>query len=284
MFADFGASIAWIGDGQLVRSLFPLLQRAGYVQMALWGREKKDWMGSDLPWRRLKDGMRAEYWSNVSVLFVGVSDDAIGGVMQSLSPFLSPRTLRIHFSGSTPLDIFVNKGQKGVPCGVLYPLQSFSHRIESVKGVPFLIEGSDVGIEIRLKALVDVLEGHAYRMSTAQRCQWHLCAVMSANFSHHLWHLTEKYMQKHGLDFSLLLPLLTNTLRNVFTFSASRSQSGPAKRGDGHILSSHMDMLEGESPMMGKIYKLLSRSIQTIDKDWKKSSILGKENASKERS
>ena len=71
-----------------------------------------------------------------------------------------------------------------------------------------------------------------------------------------------KILEKEGLDFSMLRPLIFETAHKVMLMSPENAQTGPARRGDDGILSMHKTLLRGEDRKLQNIYSLLSDSIR----------------------
>ena len=85
-------------------------------------------------------------------------------------------------------------------------------------------------------------------------------AVMVNNFTNHLYALIEKYCKDEGLDFYLLLPLIQETAARLEDASPSKTQTGPAIRGDDATIEKHLDLLN-KYPQLKKIYELFTESI-----------------------
>jgi hypothetical protein len=87
-----------------------------------------------------------------------------------------------------------------------------------------------------------------------------LAAVVSGNFSNHLFSLVQDYCGNNGLDFTLLLPQINQIISNLESGHAAYRQTGPAVRNDVETLNKHMEMLM-PFPALAEIYELMTASI-----------------------
>ena len=61
-----------------------------------------------------------------------------------------------------------------------------------------------------------------------------------------MYTLADDVLQRNNLPFSVMKPLLEETLHKACSNGPERSQTGPAVRGDREIIASHEAMLDGE--------------------------------------
>ena len=85
-------------------------------------------------------------------------------------------------------------------------------------------------------------------------------AVFANNFSNHLFYLGGKICSENQLSFSILKPLIKETVDKLEVLSPYEAQTGPAKRNDQNTLEAHLSILE--SDLHKDIYTLLSQSLQ----------------------
>ena len=146
---------------------------------------------------------------------VSVKDDCIADVARQ-----TPDSgIWAHTSGSIPMSVF--EGHK-TRYGVFYPLK-----------ISNVVEPADSN---RRKAL-------------------HVAAVFACNFVNYMWIQADDLLKREGLDISFMRPLLEETLNKISNVSPANAQTGPARRGDTHIIESHLSQLDGEQH---DIYRLLS--------------------------
>lgn len=194
--------------------------------------------------------------SDADIYIICVPDDAIAGIVETIP---DNGALWLHTSGTTPLSALLAHRRR---CGVLYPMQSFSRDLPVEWGdVHIFVEGSDASSLQVTEDLAHMLTSHVTPCDSDQRRVLHVAAVFSCNFTNHLWALASDLLEKNGLSFDAMLPLIRNTVAKLDQLTPEQSQTGPARRGDLEVIERHLSMLDGSNR---KIYSLLSKSI--IDK------------------
>lgn len=186
-----------------------------------------------------------------------VSDDALQSVLKNIrlkgNPFL------IHTSGTLPMTVLRSFSAN---FGVLYPLQTFSkNRDLDFSEIPVFLEGSNPLVEKLLTEIASPLSIHLHYIDSGQRQLLHLAAVFACNFPNYLYRIAGDLLEKNGMDFSWIRPLIFETAHKVMTMRPEEAQTGPAKRGDETILSRHKNRLKHDSELL-QLYTLLSQMIQ----------------------
>ena len=162
-------------------------------------------------------------------------------------------SLFLHTAGSMPLSVFEGYAKNG---GVFYPMQTFSMEREvDFRAIPLFIEGADA----RIRQLAESISEHVYELSSDDRKYLHLAAVFACNFANHCYTLAAEVLEKKGLPFDVMLPLVDETARKVHELHPKDAQTGPAVRGDQNVMQAQAALLEGTTK---EIYELLSQSIQ----------------------
>ena len=184
---------------------------------------------------------------------IAVKDDAVARVVESTPAF---EGIWAHTSGSVPADVF--RGQKA-RYGVFYPLQTFTRSVEvDVSRVPFFIEGSDPATEKSLVNLASKISSRVEIADSSRRSLLHVAAVFACNFANLMWMEADKILRPHGLEVGVMMPLLQATLEKLNSVSPRDAMTGPARRGDLHVIASHLDRLPEDQ---AEIYRLLSQTI-----------------------
>jgi predicted short-subunit dehydrogenase-like oxidoreductase (DUF2520 family) len=106
-----------------------------------------------------------------------------------------------------------------------------------------------------------LFSSHVFHISSEERRLLHLAAVFSSNFTNHLLLHASHIMERLDLPFSLLNPLMKETLRKAFEIGPGRAQTGPAIRGDRETMQAHLELLKGDEQAT-RLYEILSRSIK----------------------
>ena len=193
------------------------------------------------------------------VYLVSVTDNAIGEVGGKLRERLGGEPFVAHTSGTTGIEA-LRECRFRRP-GVFYPLQTFSKKVGlDYSSIPFFTEADQENDELLLRGIVEGLGAKCYHADSEARRRLHLASVLSCNFVNHLWHLGAGELEKSGLPFEVLRPLIEETTRKLADASPYDAQTGPARRGDTVTTSKHLAMLAEDARLAG-IYKLLTDSI-----------------------
>ena len=203
----------------------------------------------------LNSSISLEIPADTTVVIIAVNDTAI---LEVLSEYSFPKTSTItHTSGSIPMDIF--KNLQLLDHGVFYPLQSLTKGYVS-NNVPILLEASNQDTLATLKPLADQLSKHVYEVDSRSRRKIHLAAVFASNFVNHQLTIAQEILADE-IPLSILKPLTTQTIEKAFALGPAEAQTGPAKRGDNHVIQTHLQ--EIEEIEVKNIYQMLSNHIQS---------------------
>jgi predicted short-subunit dehydrogenase-like oxidoreductase (DUF2520 family) len=202
-------------------------------------------------------------WSKVprfpdstNVIVVAVPDHKLKIVLEGIH--CHKDTLVVHTAGSIGLDIFPSHIQQK---GIFYPLQTFSkNRKVDFRGLPFLLEASDIGSAEILKFLAEAIHGKIYLVNTQQRRMLHLAAVFVSNFTNHMLTTGREVALRTGFPFEILAPLINETISKALDSGPENSQTGPAVRHDFNTIEKHMELLS-YSPELQGIYREMTKSI-----------------------
>lgn len=247
-------NIALIGAGNVATHLGRALKENGHTIVQVFSR-------TEASASSLADKLNAHYTTtpqeiidHADLYLFSIKDDAIALVLDAMN---TGNGLYVHTAGSVPLEIFQGKAQR---YGVLYPLQTFSKAREvSFQEIPLLVEAANEADTTLLLEVAESLSGTVRLISSEQRKHLHLSAVFACNFVNHLYTISMEISDKAGVDPSLLLPMLKETVAKIETLSPAQAQTGPAVRNDRHVMEKHLALIEKEKTR--EIYRLLSQSI-----------------------
>jgi predicted short-subunit dehydrogenase-like oxidoreductase (DUF2520 family) len=167
--------------------------------------------------------------------------------------------LLVHTAGSMPMDVWKGHAYR---YGVLYPMQTFSkERKVDFASVSFFVEANGEADLALLKTMAGALSPKVYEATSAQRTSLHMAAVFACNFANHMYTLSARLLEKNGLPFDAMLPLIDETARKVHELHPKAAQTGPAVRGDENVMGKHLEMLADE-PEIREIYRKISDSIR----------------------
>ena len=77
--------------------------------------------------------------------------------------------------------------------------------------VPFFIEGNNANTLNKIKELADSISNKVSEVTSEQREKYHLAAVFANNFTNLMYSIAAEYLEKEGLNFDNLLPIITET-------------------------------------------------------------------------
>ena len=192
---------------------------------------------------------------NADFIIIAVSDEAYPQALTLVNA--TCRAIVCHTSGSVSMNIL--SSYLG-DFGVIYPLQSLrKEEVKNVMQVPFFIEGNNASTLNKIKELADSISNKVSEVTSEQREKYHLAAVFANNFTNLMYSIAAEYLEKEGLNFDNLLPIITETALRLKEGEPKAWQTGPAKRGDKAVIDKHISMLN--EPSLKIIYKQLSEYI-----------------------
>lgn len=244
-------SIAIVGAGNVAFHLGKALVNAGARVDYIWNRtpEKARELAGELQTRSTE---RLEDLANCDLIICCLSDSALAEWVPKLSQ-LAPTTVT-----AGTIDVLTMEHQ--FPVGVFYPLQSFSKNAKvDFNQVPLFVEGSDALFSARLMTLAGELSLTTAELSAEKRIPLHLAAVFINNFTNHMVALGQEVLDKNGLPFDWMKPLLQQTIAKLDSQTAHDAQTGPARRHDDPTIQKHLSLLDSET---AKLYEQLTKSIQ----------------------
>ncbi len=244
--------IAIIGTGKVAHHLGIQLKLSGHKIKNIWGR-------NEIKAKKLAELLETTTLSSLSdfpkncLALICISDFAIGEVIAKL-----PKNIKIAYtSGSIKIEDLPHREN----LGVFYPLQTFSQdKSVDISIVPFLIEATNKEFQTDLKRLAETLSSKVLIANSEDRYNTHIAAVMVNNFTNFLYHLAQKHLNEHKLDFDLLKPLIKETVNKLDSLSPLAAQTGPAARGDKNIIEKHLNSIT--NPETKKLYRLFSELIE----------------------
>jgi len=244
--------IVLLGAGNVATHLYKAIKNASDAEVVQWYNRSKKTIEPYKNKVNITDTI--ENLADADVYIVAVSDDAIEDFTSTL-PFKN--RLVVHTSGSASLyDI-----NKKLYRGVFYPLQTFSKDVDlDFTTVPICIETLRKEDYKLLKTLGESLGCKTHKVNPDQRPALHLAAVFVNNFTNQIYRVAHEVTEKHGAEFDILKPLITETARKIQDVSPYMAQTGPAKRNDKKTIKRHLKLLDNEHHEA--IYKLLTSSIK----------------------
>ena len=251
-------TISFIGSGNLAWHLAPALDNAGFVVKEVYSRNTRH--AESLTGRLYQAEVKASLdfsTSPSSIFIVAVNDESISEIAREI--ILPEEAVLAHTSGSVPLTDLQFAATPNI--GVFYPLQTFTKNKKiDFKQTPVFIESVNEETEVILTTLAKTISNQVRKIASEERKALHVAAVFASNFTNHMLTLSKEIMEKNGLDYDWLRPLISETINKSLQFGPEEAQTGPAKRGDLEILEGHLAFLQ-DDPSTAEIYKIISQHI-----------------------
>lgn len=196
-----------------------------------------------------------ELAGNADIYLIAVSDAAVSDIENWLP--VKIRGIAVHTAGAVGKLALKNVAES---YGVLYPLQSLRSDRRTIPEIPLLIDANSPDTLQSIQTFAESLSGKVYCADDDERIKLHLGAVVINNFTNYLYTLSQDFCAKESLDFSLLLPLLHETVNRLEQYPARLMQTGPAVRNDADTIAKHLSLLKAY-PALSRLYAELSASI-----------------------
>lgn len=215
----------------------------------------KEWYGRSWKNKKIpKNGIdRIENLKNADLFIIAVSDSSI----QNISKLINKDYFLVHCSGATSINVFKNHKRSGI----LFPVQSITkHKHNIFEKAPFCIEAKEENDLMLLKKLVLSLKGSYMCLNSKQRANVHLSAVWINNFVNHIIYKGKKVCDKNNIPYSIIKPLLKNTINQALTNDPFIIQTGPARREDEITLKNHLNLMNNTDDK--SLYLAITKSIK----------------------
>lgn len=244
--------IVILGSGNVATHLARALSRQGKVEMVCSRHlAHAQALASQISDCKACDSV-ADIPSDADFYIIAVADDQVAAVSNQMPDV---QGIVAHTSGSVPIDALARHTRRGV----FYPLQTFSKDAKiDIAEVPFMIEASDAATAQSLKHLAAKLSHTVIDADSTLRSHIHVAAVFACNFPNFMWTCAAQLLKKDNLDLSLMRPLLHATLDKALDMGPEAAQTGPARRGDLHVIEKHVASLP---PDLASLYQTLTRHI-----------------------
>ena len=246
--------ITIIGSGNVATVLGKLLKQQHYVIEQVVSRNKLNALKLAEEVNALVTNKLSDIIKTSDVYIIAVKDDSIETICNQLN--LDDKII-IHTAGSISINILKNSSKN---YGVLYPLQSLRKELNYLPVIPFLIDANNNYTKNIITKIASSISRNVIMVNDEQRLQYHLSAVIVSNFTNHLFALTKEYGEANNINFSLLLPLIEETVNRMKKYNPADLQTGPAIRNDQSTIKKHIDLLSN-FPHLKSIYQTITSSI-----------------------
>ena len=247
--------VVLVGAGNMATAIAVAMAKAGNVPVAVWSRtaESAQMLAERVGTKWCCD---IESLPQADVVIISIVDSALREVAAMVAA-KCPNAIILHTAGSVPMSALHECGAKRY--GVLYPMQTVNkNNVVPLEDVTVFVEACDDAVAEEIDALARTISNKVVYASSEQRCCLHVAAVFACNFSNAVYNMASELLEKHGLPFEAMLPLIDEAARKVHRMSPVEAQTGPARRGDENVMNAHKVMLDDE---LANIYEALSNYI-----------------------
>lgn len=248
-----------IGSGNVAWHMTALLTHAG-LSVQLYNRTDKGI--SDFKKFFLDVDYISEdksIWRNAAFYILCVNDNSISQAAELITFPLDADQVLIHTSGSVSSDVL--KYKAGL-FGVLWPIMSLTklRKVQNPDKIPFIVTSSSQEAEYYLSRLAEKLTQDFSYADDYKRKMMHLAAVISNNFTNHLYTLTYNYCIENHIDFDKFNPIIEETIARMQGANPGTLQTGPAVRNDTETIQNHLAMLDADMALK-HMYQQFTESI-----------------------
>ena len=247
--------IVFLGAGRVATNLSMALRKSGHEIVQVYSRTSES--AEELAHKTVAEPIidLNRVIADADIYFLAVTDEAIQEV---LSGFPHKNVFMVHTAGSVSMDVLKDNTSD---YGVFYPLQTFTKEwVSDFTDIPVCIEAnSDKNLNV-LGNIAEELSNNVYYIDSMQRLYIHVAAVFACNFTNFMFTSAEGILQNHDISFNILKPLIRETIDKALVHSPSKSQTGPAIRGDKQTIEKHLDLLS-HSRKLQNLYRFVSDSI-----------------------
>lgn len=250
--------IAIIGAGNVATHFALALSEAGMPPTQIWSRtmESVQALAERVGCRRATNSLD-DIMADADACIISVKDRYVRDIAERVCRERR-QTIFMHTSGSVGMDVFDGLSDN---CGVLYPMQTFSKdKALDFKKIPCFVEGNNEASTEAIMKLASTISDNVHYMTSDDRKWLHLAAVFACNFSNACYVVADGILRRNGLDFTVLQPLIEETVNKLGTLAPIDAQTGPAVRGDQNIMDSQAAML-ADNESVQKLYIKMSEII-----------------------
>ena len=247
--------IVLVGAGNMATAIACSLKESGNTPVAVWSRtlESAALLGGRVGCA-FTDDLASLPVADIAI--ISVADYALRDVAAAVAQRF-PSALLLHTAGSIPMTALREAG--AARYGVLYPMQTVNKNSPvSLRNITTFVEGCDDAVTTQIEKVAAMLSDKVVYATSEQRCSLHVAAVFACNFPNAVYNMAYELMQRNGLPFDAMLPLIDEAARKVHRMSPLEAQTGPARRGDENVMNAHKSMLDSE---LANIYETLSNYI-----------------------
>jgi predicted short-subunit dehydrogenase-like oxidoreductase (DUF2520 family) len=205
--------------------------------------------------------------TNSDTIVVAVPDDAINSVAATTHWRMGQ--LVIHLAGAQDAEALAAARTQGARVAALHPLMTFPRTTEALTaeailarlaGCAWAFEAGDEATIDQLTTIIAALNGHAIRLTAADRAPYHLAAVLASNYVVTLLAAAVRLWGTFGVNpdeaLAALLPLTRAAVEQLQAVGLPDALTGPIARGDLGTVRTHLDWLTAHAASTPDLLRL----------------------------
>jgi predicted short-subunit dehydrogenase-like oxidoreductase (DUF2520 family) len=197
---------------------------------------------------------------NADLMIIAIRDEALSSFARDL---VHVHSVVAHTAGAASIDLIRSVSKN---TGVLYPLQSLRREIEKLPALTILVDANNPFAKKTLMDFAGTIAETVQEADDESRIKYHLAATIVNNFTNYLYTIAELYCKQEKISFSVLQPLMEETIIRLRNSSPSLVQTGVAMRDDKTSLEKHRELLK-DHPSILKFYDLFTEEIKNAVRD-----------------
>lgn len=255
--------IGLVGAGRAGRALVKAWKESGCQLAGICGGRQAERFASTMETALLS---LAELASCAEVLILAVPDRVLPEVASQLAELGLPESLVVlHICGSQSAAVLSPLSTRGIACGSLHPLQSFTEDTEAgaaaARQIYFAADGEARAME-KIDFLAAKLGGQVLPIAPEKRALYHAAACMAANYMTAVLHSAVRMLSACEISeadaLQALSPLVQAAFHNCCEKGTDAALTGPVRRGDEETLCRHRELLAELCPEEKSLYEALT--------------------------
>jgi len=256
-----------LGCGKAARTVARAWIQAGLVEVqAVCNRSRSS---AEDALRFLGQGRPVNSWQEfprAQLLLMGVPDKAIPPLAAQVAEegIVHPGMIIFHLSGALDSRVLSPARTCGAYLASLHPAMTFADPDRAVREFHrcwCTLEGDPEATGV-LSSLVQAAGAKILTIEPASKLLYHTALVITCNYLVAILEAGLRALEQAGIigevAFSVIQPLVEETLRNCWELGTAGALTGPIARGDVEIVSQELQILKG-SPQLAEIYRSLGR-------------------------
>jgi predicted short-subunit dehydrogenase-like oxidoreductase (DUF2520 family) len=192
---------------------------------------------------------------NADLFIIALRDEVLAPFLKD---FRKINSLVVHTAGALSIHELSNSS---ATYGVLYPLQSLRKELENLPALTLLVDGNDAGTKNQISSFAGSISETVLPANDNERLKYHLAGTIVNNFTNHLFSIVASFCEKENISFTVLQPLMEETVMRLRNTKPAFVQTGPAVRHDLATIEKQRQLLPNY-PELLKFYELFTEEIQ----------------------